>query len=79
MGAVDVHFNFLYILSLTSHALIGFSLSLSLSHIFYIITTDAINKCTSNPSKSKFQLSGLVFKSSVAHPPFLSHHGVCRH
>ena len=31
MGAVDVHFNFLYILSLTSHALIGFSLSLSLS------------------------------------------------
>ena len=77
MGAVDVHFNFLYILSLTSHALIGFSLSLSLS--LYIITTDAINKYTSNPSKSKFQLSGLVFKSSVAHPPFLSQHGVCRH
>ncbi|KAK9999944.1 hypothetical protein SO802_019547 [Lithocarpus litseifolius] len=37
--------------------------------VFYVTPTDALEKYTSNPSKSKFRLGGLVLEGSVAHPP----------
>ncbi|KAM3741123.1 hypothetical protein ACB098_08G152200 [Castanea mollissima] len=37
--------------------------------VFYVTPTDALEKYTSNPSKSKFRLGGLVLEGSVDHPP----------
>ncbi|KAK2656152.1 hypothetical protein Ddye_009204 [Dipteronia dyeriana] len=37
--------------------------------VFYVTPTDALEKYSSNPTKSKFRLGGLVLEGSVAHPP----------
>ncbi|GMY16320.1 cytochrome c-type biogenesis protein CcmE homolog, mitochondrial [Fagus crenata] len=36
--------------------------------VFYLTPTDALEKYSSNPSKSKFRLGGLVLEGSVVHP-----------
>ncbi|KAJ7980761.1 cytochrome c-type biogenesis protein CcmE [Quillaja saponaria] len=36
--------------------------------VFYVTPTDALQKYSSNPSKSKFRLGGLVLEGSVVHP-----------
>ncbi|KAJ4784674.1 hypothetical protein LUZ62_035920 [Rhynchospora pubera] len=36
--------------------------------VFYITPTDALSKFTSDPSKSRFRLGGLVLEGSVVHP-----------
>ncbi|KAF7824194.1 cytochrome c-type biogenesis protein CcmE-like protein, mitochondrial-like [Senna tora] len=36
--------------------------------VFYITPTDALEKYSSNPSKNKFRLGGLVVEGSVVHP-----------
>jgi CcmE len=36
--------------------------------VFYITPTDALSKFTSDPTKSRFRLGGLVLEGSVLHP-----------
>ncbi|KAI9079367.1 hypothetical protein K1719_038666 [Acacia pycnantha] len=36
--------------------------------VFYVTPTDALEKFSSNPSKNKFRLGGLVLEGSVVHP-----------
>lgn len=36
--------------------------------VFYVTPTDALEKYSSNPSKNKFRLGGLVLEGSVVHP-----------
>ncbi|KAL5740346.1 hypothetical protein ACOSQ2_029526 [Xanthoceras sorbifolium] len=36
--------------------------------VFYVTPTEALEKYSSNPTKSKFRLGGLVLEGSVAHP-----------
>ncbi|XP_028757172.1 cytochrome c-type biogenesis protein CcmE homolog, mitochondrial-like [Neltuma alba] len=36
--------------------------------VFYVTPTDALEKYSSNPSKNKFRLGGLVLEGSVLHP-----------
>lgn len=36
--------------------------------VFYVTPTEALEKYSSNPSKNKFRLGGLVLEGSVVHP-----------
>lgn len=40
--------------------------------VFYITPSDALERFTSNPSKNRFRLGGLVLEGSVVHPSALS-------
>ncbi|KAL4198288.1 hypothetical protein AMTRI_Chr03g139420 [Amborella trichopoda] len=37
--------------------------------VFYVTPSDALEKFSANPSKTKFRLGGLVLEGSVVHPP----------